>query len=73
MDGKQNHSALRIAIDRGKCSGLGMCEVEAPGFFEVNDEGFSTLVRTPFEQDRKMMEAAVSGCPTSAISIEEDQ
>lgn len=64
---------MRIVIDRSRCSGIGMCEVEAPGFFEVSDEGYSTLQREPGPNDRKLMEAAVSGCPVGAISILEDE
>ncbi|EHB56498.1 protein of unknown function DUF1271 [Mycolicibacterium rhodesiae JS60] len=64
---------MKIVVDLHKCSGLGMCEVEAPGFFEVGDDGYShVLITTPSEADRKVLEAAVDGCPTRAISLDEN-
>src|SRR5258708_415346 len=30
---------MRIVVDRDKCTGLGMCEAEAPDLFEVQDDG----------------------------------
>ena len=63
---------MKIVVDLKKCSGLGMCEVEAPDFFEVQDDGYShVLNRSPTEGDRKVLQAAVDGCPTRAISLDE--
>ena len=59
-------------MDLKKCSGLGMCEVEAPDFFEVQDDGYSHVLNpSPTEADRKVLQAAVDGCPTRAISLDE--
>jgi len=30
---------VRIVVDRDRCTGLGMCEAEAPDLFEVQDDG----------------------------------
>src|SRR4030088_2666238 len=30
---------MRIVVDRDRCTGLGMCEAEAPDLFEVQDDG----------------------------------
>ncbi len=63
---------MRVIIDKRQCQGLGMCEVEAPEFFEVADDGHSALLREPEEFDRRLMEAAESGCPVHAISISDE-
>ena len=62
---------MRVVIDFAKCSGLGMCEVEAPELFEVSDAGKTAFIRQPTEADRGAAQAAVDGCPTRALSIEE--
>jgi ferredoxin len=30
---------MRIVVDHDRCTGLGMCEAEAPELFEVQDDG----------------------------------
>ena len=30
---------MRIVLDTSKCTGLGMCEAEAPELFEVQEDG----------------------------------
>jgi ferredoxin len=64
---------MRIAVDRNRCTGLGMCEAEAPEVFEVQDDGtLVILIETPGEAQREAVELAVDGCPTEALSIVED-
>lgn len=64
---------MRIAVDYVKCTGLGMCEAEAPDLFEVQDDGsLKVLNETPPEDLRSALEAAVDSCPTEALSIVED-
>jgi ferredoxin len=64
---------MRIVVDYDKCTGLGMCEAEAPDLFEVQDDGSLTILNdTPTEQQRAEAEAAVESCPTEALSIVED-
>lgn len=44
---------MRIVVDRDKCTGLGMCEAEAPDFFEIDDEGtLEVLDERPSEERR---------------------
>jgi len=63
---------MRIVVDRDKCTGLGMCEAEAPDLFEVQDDGsLAILNETPDEDQREAAEAAVDSCPTEALSIED--
>lgn len=64
---------LRVEIDYDKCSGLGMCEAEAPDIFEVQDDGSLTLLeQRPADEQREACEAAVASCPTEAIRLVED-
>jgi len=64
---------MRIVVDRDKCTGLGMCEAEAPDLFEVQDDGtLLVLIEKPDEDKRAELEAAVESCPTEALSIVED-
>jgi ferredoxin len=64
---------MRIVVDRDKCTGLGMCEAEAPDLFEVQDDGsLLVLIEKPDEDRRAELEASVESCPTEALSIVED-
>lgn len=64
---------MRIVVDYDKCTGLGMCEAEAPELFEVQDDGSLTVLKEcPSESQRAEAEAAVESCPTEALSIVED-
>jgi ferredoxin len=64
---------MRIVVDRDKCTGLGMCEAEAPDLFEVQDDGSLTVLNDhPGAGDREAAEAAVMACPTEALSLVED-
>lgn len=64
---------MRIVVDRDKCTGLGMCEAEAPDLFEIDDDGsLEILEERPAEEKRAELRAAVDACPTEALSIAED-
>jgi ferredoxin len=64
----------RIAVDYAKCNGLGICESVAPDFFELQEDGSLTLLEEKVgpEQLAEIREA-VAGCPTDALSLEEDE
>jgi ferredoxin len=63
---------VRIAVDRDKCEGLGMCEAMAHEFFEVDDDDtMRVLVESPPESDRSKVHAAVEACPVLALSLVE--
>ena len=64
---------MKIVVDWDKCSGLGMCEAEAPELFEVQDDGSLVVLNdSPDEDARAEAGAAVESCPTEALSIVED-
>ena len=45
----------------------------APDIFEVRDDGYLYILNeNPGEEYREQMREAVNGCPTGAISIQED-
>lgn len=63
---------MKVCIDYGKCTGLGICESLAPDYFEVNDDGDLLLLREDVDDaDIQGIEEAVSGCPTEALRIEQ--
>ncbi len=65
----------KICIDKDKCIGCGACEGFEPNVFELSDEGFATVKKEDFDSltddEKDNVEGAESGCPTSAISVEE--
>jgi ferredoxin len=61
---------MRIVADRSKCEGLGMCEAMAHEFFEVDDDGYvSILDENPGEEHRTALLAAIASCPVSALTL----
>ncbi|MFE7569911.1 ferredoxin [Streptomyces sp. NPDC057539] len=64
---------MKIAVDRGRCTGIGICESISPAYFEVGDDGVLILVReTVGEADREQVEEAVRSCPAAALAIVDD-
>jgi len=64
---------MRIVVDYVKCTGLGMCEAEAPDNFEVGDNGSLQLLRQcPSAEQLAAVQAAIDSCPTEALSLLED-
>jgi ferredoxin len=62
---------MRVEIDRTKCSGMGLCEVTAPGVFEVGEDGQTHLLVDEISgDDIPMVEEAVSNCPAMALSLQ---
>jgi ferredoxin len=62
---------MKVTVDFGKCTGLGICESAAPEFFEVNDEGVLELLKEDItDHELQSVEEAVAGCPTEALRIE---
>ncbi|MEV5302813.1 MULTISPECIES: ferredoxin [Amycolatopsis methanolica group] len=64
---------MKITVDRNKCTALGICESLAPDLFEVQQDG--SLVILSDRPDGGLCDAAreaVEGCPTEALSIEEE-
>lgn len=63
---------MKIVVDFDKCNSNAVCQVAAPEVFEVRDDNFLYILQEePPESLRAKVEAAVRGCPTRAISVEE--
>ena len=63
---------MKIVVDFDKCNSNAVCQVVAPEIFEVREDNFLYILQEePPESLRAKVEAAVRGCPTRAISIEE--
>ena len=61
---------MKIAVDRDRCTGLGICESLAPRYFEVNDDGVLDLLEEHLDdEDRSEVAEAVLGCPTQALRL----
>jgi ferredoxin len=62
---------FEVEIDRDACMGSGNCTYEAPGVFELDEDGISTVVRAVDETEELVIMAARK-CPSRAISVRRD-
>jgi ferredoxin len=58
----------RVVVDREVCMSSGVCEMEAPEVFELDDDGV-LHVRADLSVDPAAVETAVRACPTGAIQL----
>jgi ferredoxin len=65
-------SKVTIEVDRELCFGFGDCVDSAPGVFELDDDGKSTVV-DPDAQDRDSIVLAAQDCPVDAIFIVDEE
>ena len=61
----------KIIVNDEACIGCGACVSIDPEHFEFNDEGLSCAINQD-NLESSDLASAISSCPTSAISIEED-
>lgn len=60
----------RVSIDSAKCQGHGRCELIAPGYFEVGDDGYAHVLREDVAaEDLSDVVEAVQSCPENAIVL----
>lgn len=58
---------MPVPVDRQKCTALGMCEVEALGVFEVQDDGSLMVLKAcRAADDLATAQATIEACPTEA-------
>jgi len=62
---------MSIRIDRTLCMGSAQCSWYAPHTFDQDDETIA-IVTDPAGDPPESIRAAVSGCPTQAISLVEE-
>ena len=64
---------MRIVLDPDLCQGHGVCESEAPEVFELGKAAQVRIIdEHPDEGLRSAVEAAVRYCPTTALTIIEE-
>lgn len=62
---------MRIIVDRGRCTGIGICESVDPDRFEVAADGSLVLTREEYDEDeRDVVEEAVRSCPAGALTLD---
>lgn len=63
-------NTLRIAVDRARCSGIGICESLDPDRFEVDEDG-TLIVHDDAVPSAGIeeIEHAVASCPAAALSL----
>jgi len=61
---------MRIDVDRNRCEGHGMCEVVAPEFFSLDDDGSLTVHSDGVAPtDESLVQDAVLACPVAALKL----
>ena len=71
-EGAEVAQGCRIVFNRSTCSGIGLCEMHAPDFFEIADDGDGRMTPRTLAVDaehRAMVEEAASSCPTASITV----
>jgi ferredoxin len=61
---------MQVAVDRGKCRGIGLCEALCPEMFEVDDDGTLQLINGETVPDQYIadVDRAIGSCPTGSLS-----
>lgn len=61
---------MRIDVDRNRCEGHGMCEVVAPEYFALDDDGNLTVLEEEVsESDEPNLQDAAYACPVAALKL----
>ncbi|WP_109529369.1 MULTISPECIES: ferredoxin [Nocardia] len=64
---------MKVAVDYSRCAGLGICESFASEIFEIDESGALLVRRAEIPQQiGAAVRAAVAGCPTEALRLEDD-
>jgi len=57
-----------VEIDRDVCMGSGNCVFQAPGAFELDDDGIARVV-DPDAAPEESVRIAAARCPSKAITV----
>ncbi len=64
---------MKVHVDKEICAGFGVCLGLCPKVFELHDDGYAeVLVGDVPPEFQEAVSAAVSQCPSNAISISDD-
>jgi ferredoxin len=58
---------FRVVVDRDLCSGFASCVDDAPGIFELDNEGKARVLVAETDDEHALKAAA--DCPMAAISV----
>jgi ferredoxin len=65
----ETDSTISITVDRSKCCGYTLCNVEAPEIYSIDDQGFAIAPATvPAAQEAQARKGAAA-CPEDAIIV----
>jgi len=63
---------MKPKVIEDACIGCGACESIAPKYFELNEDGISTVKQENVAKDDEQdVQDAANSCPTGAIEVEE--
>jgi ferredoxin len=63
---------MKVNVDWGLCDANGVCAVEAPAVFELNDDDELVVLQdTVAAADQAAVRSAVRVCPKRALSLSE--
>ncbi|RAK28380.1 ferredoxin [Actinoplanes lutulentus] len=61
---------MKIDVDWDLCDGNGVCAIEAPGVFEMDDDDELHVLKEDIEEEeRPQVDAAIRVCPKRALSL----
>jgi ferredoxin len=59
-----------VTVDSTRCEGHGLCVLDSPGVFQLDDDGYATVVIEQVSDElRPEVDGCVRGCPAGAISV----
>ena len=67
-------AAVKVSVDNGRCEAHGMCEAAAPGFFTLDDDGYSSIgIDKPVPSgEEETVRIGAQSCPVAAFTIRDD-
>lgn len=63
----------KIEVNQGTCIGCGACVQIAPEYFKFSDNGTAVPIKEVVDEVDNLVVEAMESCPTSAISIEDEE
>ncbi|MFE9096774.1 ferredoxin [Streptomyces sp. NPDC007264] len=67
---RNEEKAMKITVDRNKCSGHARCNAVAPELFELDDAGYVTLEESEVPPHLEAQaRRGVMACPERAVSL----
>ena len=62
---------MKAFVDQDTCMGCGLCAGTAPDVFRMTDNGTAEAYADTTDANKDDVQAAIDGCPVSAIREEE--